>query len=85
MQVSTLTGSAVSTIVNAQQKADSAAQTIANLPVQPNEVGGSQNIGAGDLFKPIVSLKEAELETYAGVKLLKTQKNMVGSILNIKA
>jgi hypothetical protein len=85
MQVSSLTTSATNTITNAQQKADTAAQTIANLSVQPNEVGGSTDISSSDLFKPIVSLKEAEQETYAGVKLLKTQKNMLGSIINIKA
>lgn len=85
MQVNSLTSSATSTIINAQQKADTAAQTIANLSVQSSEVGGSKNIGSGDLFKPIVSLKEAEQETYAGVKLLKTQKNMVGSLLDVRA
>jgi hypothetical protein len=30
-------------------------------------------------------LKEAEQETYTGIKLVQTQKNEVGSILNIKA
>ena len=85
MQVNSLTGSATNIISNAQQKADNAAQTIANLPMRKDEVGGSQDIAPSDLFKPILSLKEAEQETYAGVKLLKTQKNMVGSILSIKA
>ena len=85
MQVNSLTTSATSTIINSQQKAEAAAQTIANLSIQNNEVGGSKNVGSGDLFKPIVSLKEAEQETYVGVTLLKAQKNMLGSIINLKA
>lgn len=85
MQVNSLTGSAVNILTNAQQKANTAAQTIANLSVQNEEVGGTQNVAANDMFKPILSLKEAEHDTYAGIKLLKAQKNTVGSILNIKA
>jgi hypothetical protein len=85
MQVSSLIGSATNTIINAQHKAESAAQTIANASLQNDEVGGSKNISANELFKPILSLKEAEYETYAGVKLLKTQKNTLGSLLNVKA
>ncbi len=42
MQVSSLTGSATSIIANAQQRANTAAQTIANLSVQSGEVGGSK-------------------------------------------
>lgn len=85
MEVSSLTGSATSIITNAQQKANSAAQTIANLPVQNGEVGGSRNVASSDLFKPILSLKEAEQETSAGVKVLSAADNMLGSILNIRA
>ena len=84
MQTS-LTGSATSTILNAQYKANNAAQTIANLSVQNNEVGGSKDIASGDLFKPVVSLKEAELETSAGVKLLQAESKTVGTLLNVKA
>ena len=85
MQVSSLTGSATSIITNAQQKANTAAQTIANLSVQSNEVGGSKDIPAGDLFKPILSLKEAEQENSAGVKLFKAQNKMLGSLLDVMA
>ena len=84
MQVNSLTGVASNILTNAQQKATTAAQTIANLSVQSEEVGGSQVASSSDLFKPIVSLKEAELETSAGVKLLKTDKKTVGSLLDIK-
>jgi hypothetical protein len=85
MQVSSLTGSATNIIMQAQQKAVNAAQTIANLPVQASEVGGSQNVAATELFKPILSLKEAEQENSAGVKLLQNQKKTLGSILDVIA
>ncbi|MDD1622228.1 MAG: hypothetical protein LUQ11_12185 [Methylococcaceae bacterium] len=85
MEINSLTGSASNLITNAQQKAGAAAQTIATLPVQKEEVGGSKDVAASDLFKPILSLKEAELETSAGVKLLEAENKMVGSVLDIKA
>jgi hypothetical protein len=85
MQVSSLTGSATSIITNAQQKANTAAQTIANLSVQSNEVGGTKDIPASDLLKPILSLKEAEHENSAGVKLLNAQNKMLGSLLDVMA
>ncbi|ATG88925.1 hypothetical protein [Methylomonas koyamae] len=77
--------SATSLISQAQQKASSAAQTIASLPVQEQEVGGSKDIGSAELFKPVLSLKEAELETSAGVKIIKAHEKMLGSILDIHA
>jgi hypothetical protein len=85
MQVNSLTGIATNTIIQAQQKATSAAQTIANLPVQNNEVGGSKDISSADTFKPIVSLKEAEQENTAGVKLLQVEKKTTGALLDIQA
>lgn len=85
MEINSVTGSATSLITSAQNKANAAAQTIATLPVQKDEVGGSKDFSASDLFKPILSLKEAEQENSAGVKLLETEKKMVGSLLNIKA
>ncbi len=85
MEIKSLTNSASNLITNAQQKAGSAAQTIATLSVQKDEVGGSTDVAAGDLFKPVLSLKEAELETSAGVKLLEAEKKTVGSLLDTKA
>ncbi|WNB76579.1 hypothetical protein [Methylomonas koyamae] len=77
--------SATSLISQAQQKASTAAQTIASLPVQEQEVGGSKDIGSAELFKPVLSLKEAEQETSAGVKIIKAHEKMLGSILDIRA
>lgn len=77
--------SATSLITHAQQKANTAAQTLANLPVQEQEIGGSKDVGAADLFKPVLSLKEAELETSAGVKLIKAHQKTIGSLLDVTA
>ena len=76
--------SATNLITSAQNKANDAAQTIARLPVQNQEVGGSGEYGSGDLFKPVLSLKEAELETSAATKIIKTQDKMLGSLLDIR-
>ncbi len=75
--------SATTLITNAQQKANTAAQTIANMSVQSQEVGGSKDVGSADLFKPVLSLKEAELETSAGAKIIKAHEKMLGSILDM--
>lgn len=84
MEVKSLTGSATRIISNAQQKLDNAAQTIASLATQNDEVGGTQNIPANQAFKPILSMKEAEQDTYIGIKLLKAQNKMLGSLLSVK-
>jgi hypothetical protein len=79
-----LSASAVNIINNAQHKSADAAQVIAKLPMQNNEVGSSE-FKSEDIIKPVLSLKEAELETSAAVKLLKADKDTIGYLLNIKA
>lgn len=76
--------SAVSLIQTAQYKTANAANEIAALPVQEDEVG-SEEYNSRDLVKPILSLSEAELETSAAVKLLQTENKMLGSILDMEA
>ncbi len=76
--------SAIQLFNNAQQKASSAATTIAQAPVQKNEVG-SPNFNPQDITKPILSLKEAEFETSAAAKLLNVEKKTIGSLLNTRA
>ncbi len=85
MNINSVTTSATNLITNAQQKAATAAQTIATLPVQKEEVGGSKDVASSDLFKPVLSLKEAAQETAAGVKLLEADKKMRGSIIDLRA
>ncbi|QPK62067.1 hypothetical protein IVG45_14515 [Methylomonas sp. LL1] len=77
--------SATNLISSAQQKAGNAAQTIASIPVQSQEVGGNEAFKSTDLFKPVLSLKEAEFETSAATKVIKAQNEMLGSLLDINA
>ncbi|WAR44525.1 hypothetical protein [Methylomonas rapida] len=81
--------SATNLITSAQQKADTAAQTIARMPIQDQEVGGSgEAFKANDVFKPVLSLKEAEFETSAAVKVIQADKEMqetIGSLFDEKA
>jgi hypothetical protein len=78
----TPTSSAVNLINTAQHKSADAAQAIARLPIQKDEVGSSE-FKSSDIIKPVLSLKEAELETSAAVKLLKADKETIGSLLDI--
>jgi hypothetical protein len=80
----TPTNSAVNLINTAQHKSADAAQVIAKLPIQNDEVGSSE-FSSSDITKPVLSLKEAELETSAAVKLLEADKKTIGSLLDIKA
>lgn len=79
----TPTTSAINLINTAQHKSADAAQVIAKLPVQNDEVGSSE-FRSSDISKPVLSLKESELETSAAVKLLEADKKTVGSLLDIK-
>ena len=79
----TTSSSAVNLINTAQHRSADAAQVIAKLPVQAEEVG-SVEFNSTDLAKPILSLKESELENSAAVKLLQADKKTIGSLLDIK-
>ncbi|TAK63131.1 hypothetical protein [Methylobacter sp.] len=80
----TPTTSAVNLINTAQHRSADAAQVIAELPIQKDEVGSSE-FRSSDITKPVLSLKESELETSAAVKLLQADKETIGSLLDIKA
>jgi len=77
------TTSAVNLFNTAQHKSADAAQVIAKLPMQNDEVG-SPEFNSSDIIKPVLSLKEAELETSAAAKLLEADKKTIGSLLDIK-
>jgi len=76
--------SAIQLFNSAQQKSTDAAVQIAKSPIQSNEVGSS-NVNQQDIIKPILSLKEAEFETSAAVKLLNAEKEMLGSLVDENA
>ena len=71
--------SAVNLITSAQHKAADAAHTIATLPVAKDEVG-SNDFSSTDLLKPLLSLKEAEIETSAAIKILEVDDKVKGSL-----
>lgn len=77
------TNNAVNLLNTAQHKSADAAQVIAKLPVKTDEVG-SPEFKSSDLNKPVISLKESELETSASVKLLDVDKETLGSLLDVK-
>lgn len=76
--------SALNLISNAQYKAANAAHTIATLPVKTDEVGSTE-FGSNDIIKPLLSLKEAELETAAAVKILQAEDKALGSLFDATA
>ena len=81
MHIDSTTHSALQGINSAQAKASTAAQAIAKLPLQSNEVG-STNYKSTDLIKPIISLTEAELQNSASVKVLQASNQALGSFFN---
>jgi hypothetical protein len=84
MNITSTSSNAVNLINTAQHKSADASQVIAKLPVQEDEVGSSE-FRSSDITKPIISLKEAELETSAAVKLLQADKKTIGSLLDAQA
>lgn len=76
--------SAVNLLNTSQHKAADAAQKIATLPVNKQEVGSTE-FNSSDLIKPVLSLNEAELETSAAVKILQTQDKTIGALLDVNA
>ncbi|MCK5829507.1 MAG: hypothetical protein KAH20_04325 [Methylococcales bacterium] len=79
--ISNTISSATSLITNTQYKAATANHTIATLPVAKNEVGSAE-FNSSDLIKPILSLKEAEIETSAAVKIIETDQKTRGSLFD---
>jgi len=73
--------SALNLINSAQYKAADAAHTLATLPVAKDEVGSTE-FSSTDMLKPILSLKEAELETSAAVKILEVDKENTGALFD---
>jgi len=73
--------SALNIISNAQFKLADAAQKIASIPVEQDEVG-SLEFNSRDLINPILSLKEAELEYSAGAKVLQAENERLGFLFD---
>lgn len=79
---------ATNMITSAQQQTENATQTIAKMPLHAQEVGGPGELKSTDYVPPLVSLKEAEFQVKAGVKIIQADQEMqdsIGSIINTKA
>ena len=76
--------SAINLINASQHKAATAAQDIASASIQQDEVGDPE-VNSRDLLKAIVSLKEAEHGAKAGAKILQTENEIIGALLDVKA
>ncbi len=81
----TPTNSALNLFNSSQQKANDAAQTIAQASVNKDEVGGSKDAKSADLFKPVTQLKEAELEAQSATKILQTGQETQKTIIDLFA
>ncbi len=77
MNVSGTSANGLQAFQNAQQRVSNAAGRIAN-----NTRGNSST---NDLAKAVVDLKQGELQARAAVKVIKTENQTIGSLLNIKA
>ncbi|WP_031435270.1 hypothetical protein [Methylomarinum vadi] len=75
--------SAFNLISSSQQKASQAAHEIATLPVDEQEVGKPEDFDSRSALPALLSLKEANLENQAGVKLLQTDHEMKQSVIDI--
>lgn len=76
--------SGINLINTAQQRSENAGRDIAALSTQKTDVGGIE-YHPGNLIKPVLDLKRAELETSAAAKIIEADQKMIGSILDIKA
>lgn len=84
-------GSAVGLFQSAQHKLDEAAHDIATLPVKTEEAG-SADFNSADTFPPVrqlteslMQLREAEHEAAAAANIMKTEDEIIGTLLDIKA
>ena len=78
------TNSAINSINHSLHKVEKAADELASLSVQTSKDGGNENI-VDDILRPIMDLKEAELETSAAARIIRAENEMLGSIIDIEA
>jgi len=79
--ITNLSSSALNLITSAQHKAADAVHTIATLPVAEDETG-LNDFSSNDLLTPLLSLKEAEIEASAAVKILQADEERIGSLFD---
>lgn len=84
MNISNPASDAINLIHSSQFKAANAAHDIATFPVNKDEVGSTE-FRSDDLIGPVLSLKEAEIEHSAAVKILEVDKENKGALFDALA
>jgi len=79
--ITNTSSTALNMITNAQHKAADAAHKIATFPVAEDEAG-STDFSSNSLLSPIISLKEAEIEASAAIKVLQADEERIGSLFD---
>ncbi|MGR8929299.1 MAG: hypothetical protein ACU836_01575 [Gammaproteobacteria bacterium] len=71
-------------IQSAQNKVADAAQAIAREPVKQQAPGvkGPGDLKSTDYVRPLMELNEAELEAKAGARIIKAEKETLGSLFD---
>lgn len=82
MAINSITNSATNLITQAQQRSAAAAQDLASMSVQKDEVGGTQNVSRTDPLQPILALKGAEQDATMGAKLIDIEEKTIGRFIN---
>ena len=75
--------SALNTINHSLYKVEKAADELASLSAQSSNNGDDGEIVDG-ILRPIMDLKEAELETSAAARIIRAENEMLGSIIDIE-
>ena len=77
------TSQATTSITASLHKVERAAGELASLSVASGKDNESDT--GNDIIRPIIELTKAELETSAAAKLIRTETEKIGSILDVKA
>ncbi|MCF6204965.1 MAG: hypothetical protein L3J59_15065 [Methylococcaceae bacterium] len=79
--ITSLSSSALNLMNTANHKVADAAQTITSLSTAKDELGSTE-ISSNSILNPLLSLKEAEIESSAAVKILQTEQETLGSLFD---
>lgn len=82
MTLDSVTSRAASLITQAQVRSASAAQDLASLSMQKDEVGGTQDISRTDPLQPILALKGAEQDAAMGAKMIDIEEKNIGRFID---
>ena len=82
MALNSLSNNATTLITQAQLHSVTAAQDLASMSVQKDEVGGSKDVSRTDPLQPILALKGAEQDAAMAAKMIETEEKTVGRFID---